>query len=75
MLERSKRYVNNARMDILMNIEQFIPHKYGKNTFQKKSKLLTRQFNTHEPTFAIMETSIDSLEDETSFFNIGQFYE
>ena len=54
MLERSKRYVNNARMDVLYNIEQFIPTEYGKNTIIKKSKLHSRQFNTNEPTFAMV---------------------
>jgi len=49
--------------------------RYGKDKIQKRAKLLSRQFNSKEPTFAYVDTSIDILEDETSFLNIGQFKE
>ena len=73
MLERSKRYVGNARFFVMMNYEQFDTSKYGEDTVQKKSKIISRQFSTKHPTFAMMETSLDYIEDETSFLNLGQY--
>ena len=73
MLERSKKYVNNARMEVLVNYDEFRPSKYGKDTFKRRSRLMTRQFNSVAPTFAYIKTSIDELEDETSLVNFGQF--
>jgi len=34
---------------------------------------MQRQFNSVNPTFANIKTSIDSLEDEVSFLNVGHF--
>ena len=71
MLDRSKKYVNNAMLDIMYNYDEFNPSVYGKDKFHKKSKLVSRQFNSVSPTFADIKISIDALEDETSFVNLG----
>ena len=52
MLERSKAYVGNAQVEMLINYDRLKPSKYGKNKFEKRSKIITRQFNTVQPTFA-----------------------
>ena len=75
MLDRSKKYVNNAQLEIMYNYDEFNPAVYGKDKFQRKSKLTSRQFNSITPTFAYIKTSIDTLEDETSFVNFGQYKE
>ena len=71
MLDRSKKYVNNAQLEIMYNYDEFNPAVYGKDKFQRKSKLTKRRFNSISPTFALIKTSIDALEDESHFVNLG----
>ena len=75
MLERSKNYVGNAELELLYNYDEFNPSKFGKDKFIRKSRFISRQFNSIQPTFANIKTSIDMLEDETSFVNLGQYEE
>ena len=42
MLERSKNYVQNAELALMMNYDEFVPSKYGEEKFKKRSKLLLR---------------------------------
>ena len=73
MLDRSKKYVDNAEIELFYNYDEFNTAVYGKDKFKRKSKLTSRQFNSISPTFAYAKTSIDTLEDETSFVNLGQY--
>ena len=75
MLDRSKKYVHNAELELMYNYDEFNPAVYGKDKFKRKSKLTFRRFNSILPTFAVIKTSIDTLEDETSFVNFGQYKE
>ena len=58
-----------------MNYHQFLPESYGKEKLKKTAKLTSQQFNAQQPTFAYVQTSINSLEDETDLINIGQYTE
>ena len=60
---------------MLMNYHQFLPESYGKEKLKKTAKLTSQQFNAQQPTFAYVQTSINSLEDETDLINIGQYTE
>ena len=73
MLDRSKKYVNNAKIELLVNYDEFRPSNYGNDTIKRRSKLMRRQFNSDKPSYAEIPISIDELEDETSFINFGQY--
>ena len=71
-LERSKKYVGLAELDILYNQEEFQPQSYGDKSVKKVSKFMFRQFSSNSPSFAYMPVSINTIEDETFLFNVGQ---
>ena len=75
MLKRSKSYVHNAQIKLMVNYDQLIATEYGENTLKQVSKNFLRQFNSILPTFAIGKISIDQFEDESAFLNLGQFKE
>ena len=58
-----------------MNYDQLIPTKFGENTIKKVSKIQSRQFNSIQPTFTNARISIDQIEDESAFLNVGQYKE
>jgi hypothetical protein len=74
MLQRSKNYVGEIGLfSVIVNYDQFHPQKYGEKKFVKNARQLSQQFNINDPSFIEAKISIDSLEDETSIVNFGQY--
>ena len=73
MLERSKKYVESAQIKVFMNYDQFLPDTYGKDSIKHKSKIISHQFDSVYPTFSFIKTKIKEIEDESQWFNLGQY--
>ena len=57
------------------NQERLEPKKFKEEAITRYSSLISRQFSPSQPAFAIVKISIDTVEDETDMFQLGQNYE
>ena len=60
---------------MLHNQNKLLPFSYNEHAIQKYSVLLKRQFSSVTPTFAKVMVTVNEVEDETDYFQMGQNYE
>ena len=55
----------------MFNNEVFDPKKFYADTIKRHSMIVSRQFSSSAPSFALLPISVDYVEDEVDYINVG----
>ena len=55
----------------MFNNEVFNPKRFYHETIKKYAKIVSRQFSSSVPSFALLPISLDYVEDEADYINVG----